>query len=101
MTIAVMIVSASSATAPSISSLCGSCRHSATASPITSGATMMMPITSDANQCCQLVSISADGPERTRYVTAPPIPEIAVPTTAAMRRPITWRSRSSAKSSPK
>ena len=58
----------------------------AVASSITSGATITMPMASDANQCCQVVSISADGPENNRYVTAPPTPETAVPTIAASKQ---------------
>ena len=85
----VATASAVSAAAPSMSSLRGGGCRSAAAIPITSGATMMMPTASEANQCCQLVSIAADGPEYSRYVTAPPMPETAVPTIAAAKRPIT------------
>ena len=49
----------------------------------------------------KVVSISADGPENNLYVTAPPIPETAVPTIAATSRPSTWRSRPMLKSVPK
>ena len=72
-----------------MSSLRGGGRRSAAATPITSGATIIMPMASDANQCRQLVNNSADGPEYSRYVTAPPTPETAVPMIAAARRPIT------------
>src|SRR5215469_12994168 len=62
MAIPVMTASAASALAPSMSSLRGSGCRIAAASPITSGATVTMPIASDSNQCCQVVSTSAEGP---------------------------------------
>src|SRR5438874_1833348 len=60
--IPVITASATSAVVPSMSSLRDGGRRMEAASPITSGATMMIPITSDANQCCQVVSMVADGP---------------------------------------
>src|SRR5262249_52497993 len=53
---------ATSAHAPSMTSLRGDGRRTTAASPVSSGATAMMPTKSDANQCCQLSSIGADGP---------------------------------------
>src|SRR5262245_4802168 len=53
---------AKSPNVPSMISLRGDGRRTTAASPITSGATAMMPTKSDANQCCQLSSIGADGP---------------------------------------
>src|SRR6476620_1883968 len=50
---------------PSITSLRGDGRRTTEASPITSGATAMMPTKSDANQCCQVSNIAADGPRIT------------------------------------
>src|SRR5215468_6774165 len=46
---------------PSMTSFHGDGRRTTAASPITSGATAMMPTKSDANQCCQLSSTGADG----------------------------------------
>src|SRR5262245_38615446 len=53
---------ATSAHAPSMTSLRGDVRLTTAAGPVSSGATAMMPTKSDANQCCQLSSIGADGP---------------------------------------
>src|SRR5580704_9637414 len=61
--IAVITASAPNAAAPSMRSLRGGGCRTAAPSSITSGATITIPIASDANQCCQVVSISADGPE--------------------------------------
>src|SRR5215469_15622100 len=55
----VIAESARSASVPSMTSLCGDGRRTRAASPITSGATAMMPTVSDANQCCQVLSIGA------------------------------------------
>src|SRR4029453_7171140 len=59
---------------PSMTSLPGDGRRTTAASPTTSGATAMMPTKSDANQCCQLSSIGADGPRINRSVDALPVP---------------------------
>src|SRR6478672_11930396 len=67
MEIPVMTASAASALAPSISSLRGGGCRIAAASPITSGATAMMPIASDANQCSHVVRIAAEGPLNNLY----------------------------------
>src|SRR5215467_9228085 len=53
---------ATSANVPSMFSLRGDGCRTTAASPVTSGATAMMPRKSDANQCCQVVNIGADGP---------------------------------------
>src|SRR6516165_8949915 len=58
----VSTASAASANMPSMTSLRGDGRRTTAATPITSGATAMMPTKSDANQCCQLSSIGTDGP---------------------------------------
>src|SRR5258708_4733323 len=50
-----------SAMTPSTISLRGGGSRKASATPITSGATVMMPMASDANQCCQVVHIGAVG----------------------------------------
>src|SRR6516162_6154802 len=63
---AVVTASATSASIPSITSLNGGRRRTTEASPITSGATAMMPTTSDANQCCRVLSMDAEGPCSTR-----------------------------------
>src|SRR5258708_7550192 len=57
----VITASATSATAPSMISLRGGGSRKAPARPITSGATVMMPMASDANQCCQVAQIGAVG----------------------------------------
>ena len=57
---------ATSAHVPSMTSLRGDGRRTTAASPTTSGATVMIPTKSDANQCCQLSSIGADGPRINR-----------------------------------
>src|SRR5438309_7488366 len=49
--------SAATATAPSTSSLSGGRSREAEASSISSGATVIIPNPSDANQCCQVVNI--------------------------------------------
>src|SRR6516165_10014205 len=51
-----------SAKIPSMTSLRGDGRRATAVSPITRGATAMMPIASDKNQCCQVLSIGAEGP---------------------------------------
>src|SRR5262249_37563124 len=62
----VITASAASANVPSMTSLRGDGRRTTAASPITNGATAMMPTMSDANQCCQVMSIGADGPRINR-----------------------------------
>src|SRR6516162_971534 len=62
----VSTASATSANMPSMTSLRGDGRRTTAASPITSGATAMMPTKSDANQCCQVMSVDADGPRINR-----------------------------------
>src|SRR6266404_3195951 len=58
----VITANAASATTPSIISLrCGGARR-VSARPIISGATVMMPMEPDANQCCQVVQIGAVRP---------------------------------------
>ena len=52
--------SAATAKAPSTNSLSDGRSREAAASPISSGATVMIPSPSDANQCCQVVNIDAD-----------------------------------------
>src|SRR5215475_1637783 len=74
---------AASATRPSTISLRGGGLRRASARPITSGATVMMPTASDANQCCQVIHIGADGLWNNLYAAIPPIPEAEVATTAA------------------
>jgi len=48
-----------------LTSLRGDGRRTMAVSPIIRGATAMMPMASDANQCCQVSSIGADGPRNT------------------------------------
>src|SRR5262245_54006879 len=52
-------------------------------SAIINGATVMMPIASDANQCRHVISAGTSGLCRNLYAVAPPTPEMAVPTIAA------------------
>src|SRR4029077_16716897 len=60
--IPVITASTTSAIVPSINSLRGGGCRKAAVSPITSGATMTIPIASDANQCSQVLSNGAEGP---------------------------------------
>jgi hypothetical protein len=101
MIIPVIAASTTSAAVPSMSSLRRGGSRTAAASPITSGATATMPTASDANQSRQVVSIGAVGLWNSLYATAPPMPEMTVPVTAAASRPRTWRSRSRLKTVPK
>src|SRR5262245_34951697 len=78
---AITAANATSATTPSKISLAGGGLRRALARPITSGATMMMPMASDANQCCQVVQTGAVGLWNSLKVTVPPIPEAAVAAT--------------------
>src|SRR5262245_2206402 len=59
--IAVIAANATSAAAPSTISLRGGGSRTASASPMTSGATVVMPTMSDANQCCHVVPTGAIG----------------------------------------
>ena len=54
-----MATSAASATAPSMSSWRGGTLRRTAASSMISGATVMMPSASEANQCCQVSSTGA------------------------------------------
>src|SRR5260370_26325504 len=71
-----------SATTPSMISLRGGGSRTASARPITSGATGMMPTTSDANQGCHVAQIGAVGLWDNLKATAPPPPQAPVPTAA-------------------
>src|SRR6266536_3359376 len=99
--IPVIAASATSAAVPSMTSLRGGGSRRAEASPITNGATVTMPKASEANQWCQVVRIGVVGLWNNLYAAAPPIPETAVPTTAASSSPSTWRSLSRLKVEPK
>src|SRR6267154_5086319 len=72
---AITAANATSATTPSRISLRGGGSRRALARPITSGATMMMPTASDANQWCQVVQIGAVGLWNNSKATVPPIAE--------------------------
>ena len=65
----------------------------AEASPMISGAIVMMPSASDANQFCQVTKLDAGAPWNKAKPRVPPIPETAVAMIAAPSRPSTWRSR--------
>jgi hypothetical protein len=71
--------------------------RTASARPITGGATIMMPTTSEANQCSQVVQIGAVGVWNNLTATVPPMAEAAVATTAAANSLSTLRSLSSVK----
>jgi hypothetical protein len=58
---AVITDNAKSAPTPSMISWRGGGSRTASARPITTGATVIMPTASDANQCCQVVQIGAIG----------------------------------------
>src|SRR5712692_4046215 len=57
----VIAANTKSATTPSTISLRGGGSRTASARPMTSGATVMMPTMSDANQCCQVDQTGAVG----------------------------------------
>src|SRR6266481_8005577 len=76
--ITVSAANPASAATPSMISWRGGGSRTASARPMTSGATVMMPTASDANQCCQVVQIGAAGLWNSLYATVPPIPEAAV-----------------------
>src|SRR6516162_1641369 len=59
----VITASATTANVPSMTSLREDGRRITRASAITTGATAMMPMASDANQCCQ---VSSTDPRQTR-----------------------------------
>src|SRR6266446_9767843 len=82
-TMTVIAPNTTSATTPSMISLRGGGSRTASARPMTIGATVMMPTASDANQCCQVVQTGAVGVWNNLKATVPPIPEAAVATTAA------------------
>ncbi len=87
----VTTANARSAPTPSMNSLRGSGLRSASVTPITRGATVTMPIASDANQCCQVLHIGAVGLWSSLIVTIPPIPEAAVAAAAGANSPNTLR----------
>src|SRR5262245_35507539 len=89
MTTILMTTSKASASKPSTVSLRVGGSRAAEASPITSGANVTMPSASDANQFCQVTKIDAVALWNKMNPRAPPIPEIAVATTAAATRPRT------------
>src|SRR5258706_13459704 len=90
-----------SATMPSMISLGGGGLRRALAKPIISGATVMMPTASEANQSPQMVQSGAVGLWNNLKAIVPPIPETAVATTAAASSPTTLRSLSRRKGEPK
>src|SRR6267154_5439601 len=90
--ITVSATNPASAATPSMISLRGGGSRTASARPITSGATVMMPTTSDANQCPHVVQIGAVGLCNNLKATAAPTPEAAVATTVDASSPSTLRS---------
>src|SRR5262245_61314171 len=86
---------------PSMTSLRGDGCRTTAITPTTSGATAMMPTKSDANQCCQLSSIAAEGPRINLYVTGPAITNTVVAATAVAVRATTRRTRTRLKPAPK
>src|SRR5256885_14182678 len=76
-----------SATRPSMVSLRAGGSRDTEASPITSGAIVMMPRASDANQFSQLTRIDAVASWNSANPRVPPIPETAAAMIAAPSRP--------------
>src|ERR1700758_562687 len=70
--------SAATARVPSTSSLSGGRSRAAEASSIRSGATVIIPKASDANQCCQVVNIDVGARRNNLNVADTPIPESVV-----------------------
>src|SRR5215471_8783847 len=70
----VIAASADSAAMPSTTLLRGGGVRKASATPITSGATVMMPTASDASQCRQVVQIDVVGLWNNLKATIPPTP---------------------------
>src|SRR6516164_3578657 len=87
--IPVATATATSATTPSMSSLRGGGARRAAATPMISGATVMMPIESEATHCCQTIQGDTSGLWLSLYATAPPTPETTVPTIVAASSPST------------
>ena len=83
-----------SPTVPSISSRRGGSSRTASANPISSGATVTMPSEHDANQRRHTVGADAVGWTRLT-ATAAPTAAIAAPTAVATRNPSTWDTSSS------
>src|SRR5260370_13776612 len=90
-----------SATMPSMISLGGGGLRRALAKPIISGATVMMPMASEANQCHQVVQSGTVGLWSNLKAIVPPIPEAAVAMIVAASRPSTLRSLPRVKLEPK
>ena len=74
---------------PSMTSRRGVGTRPKATSPSIIGATVMMPIASDANQCRHVIRKGTSGLWSSLYATAPATPEIAVPTSAAAKNPAT------------
>ncbi len=74
---------------PSTSSRRGVGMRTKETSPIINGATVMIPIASDMNQCRQVIRAGTSGLWSSLYATAPPTPEMVVPTTAAPKKAAT------------
>src|SRR5262244_2250826 len=83
MTITLMTMSDASAARPSMVSFGPGGSRVAEASPITSGAIVMMPSASDANQFCQVTKSGAVVLWNKAKPRVPPIPETAVAMIAA------------------
>src|SRR5262245_13288240 len=92
---------ATTANAPSMNSLRESRSREDEMSSISNGATVMIPSPSDSNHCCQVVNSGVAELWSNSNVTAPPIPETAVPIIAAATNPSTLRSLPSLKPDPK
>src|SRR5215469_9625303 len=82
-------VSAVSAPMPSSNSAFGGGLRRVEQSPIKSGATVMMPMASDANQCRQMVIADAVELWNSTYATVPPRPEALVAMAEATTNPST------------
>src|SRR5215467_12921769 len=80
------VITAANATSAALPSMISSRRggmRSAAARPITSGATVMVPMAPDANQRCQMTQNGAVGLWSSSYATVPQSAEAALATTAA------------------
>src|ERR1700722_6154093 len=82
----VTAASATRATVPSMKSRRGGGCRTAPATPITKGATVIMPTNTDANQCSATVSTVTAGPRANLNVTAAPSDEAVTPMAAAARK---------------
>src|SRR5262245_40232078 len=94
-------VTIATATPPSMASLSGGGSRITATSPIRSGATVIMPKASDANQWYQIVKKDVDVSWNSLKPNVPPIPEMTVATIAAATSAMTLRGLSRLNDEPK